>query len=223
MTEDNAERPFQAGFDTRLVASLAPSQDGLPFQPAATHQGVVVSMPDAEWLLIRTAARLQERQGHASRTRAADLGDRRALSEALADACGLTPAEVLRRLAPRIRQRVETIEHGVANAAAMGREHGLTGAEPYCRLDENGHDGRLMRAFGETETTTDANALHRLALIQAYTSAYSRTRKDSAPAQLAEHDFPQQPQTFSCADGSHASGPTEAASPARAWHPRKTN
>jgi hypothetical protein len=90
---------------------------------------------------------------------------------------GLTPPEILRRLAPWITERVEAIERGVADATEMGHERGLTGIEPHCRLDEDGHDTRLMNAFGETEPTRDANAIHRLALIRAYTAAYSRARK----------------------------------------------
>ena len=48
-----AESPFRTGQDP--APGLA-SQATAPFTPCATHQGVVVSAADAEWLLVRTAA-----------------------------------------------------------------------------------------------------------------------------------------------------------------------
>jgi hypothetical protein len=112
---------------------------------------------------------------------------------------------------------------GMADAADMGREHGLTGVEPYCRLDEDGHDTRLMNAFGEIEPTTDANAMHRLALIRSYTAAYSRARKDAgiAPAELAERNFPQEPSDgLRCADDSGAVEQARVTPRAQSRHPR---
>jgi hypothetical protein len=200
------EGPFLAGCHTISRALPSPSPAVPSFQPAATSQGVVTSVGDAEWLLVRTAARLQEleQRGHTALALPSDISDRRVLSEALGAACELTGPEVLRRLEPWIRERVESIRSGVADAAAMGHEHGVTGIEPYCRLDMDGHDSRLMDAFGETEPTTDANALHRLALIRAYTTAYARARKQAgaAPAELAERDFPQGPGAPPPHDGS---------------------
>jgi hypothetical protein len=219
------EGPFQAGFDTRLVVSLTPAEDAPPFQPVATRQGVVVSASDAEWLLVRTAARLREveHRGHGALALPADISDRRALSEALGDECGLAAPEILRRLEPWITERVEAIVRGMADAAEMGREHGLTGVEPYCRLDEDGHDTRLMNAFGEIEPTTDANAMHRLALIRSYTAAYGRARKDAgiAPAELAERNFPQEPSDgLRCADDSGAVEQARVTPRAQSRHPR---
>jgi hypothetical protein len=189
------EGPFRAGCRTVCRALPSPSPTVPLFQPAATSQGVVTSMGDAEWLLVRTAGRLQEleQRGHTTLALPSDISDRRVLSEALGAACELTGPEVLRLLEPWIRERVESIRRGPADAAGMGHEHGLTGIEPYCRLDMDGHDARLMNVFGETEPTTDANALHRLALIKAYTTAYIRAmRQNSAtPAELAERGFPQ--------------------------------
>ena len=191
------EGAFQAGCHTYPGAFLDASPAAPPFQTVATRQGVVTSMNDAEWLLVRTAARLHhlERKGHATLALPGDVGDRRALSEALADACGLTPPEILRQLAPRITERAEIIEHAAADAAEMGHEHGVAGVAPYCRLDQDGQDSRLMDAFGETEPTTDANAMHRLALVQAYATAYRDARKQTGatPTQLAERDYPQEP------------------------------
>ena len=191
------EGPFQAGCRTVSRALPIPSPGAPSFQPAATSQGVVTSMGDAEWLLVRTAARLQdlEHRGHTALALSRDVSDRRVLSEALGAACGLAGSEVLRLLGPWISERVKSIGRGVADAAAMGHEHGITGIEPYCRLDMDGHDARLMDAFGETEPTTGTNALHRLALITAYTTAYIRAGKQAgaAPAELAERDFPQGP------------------------------
>ena len=191
------EGPFRAGCRTISRALPGPSPTVPLFQPVATSQGVVTSMGDAEWLLVRTAGRLQEleQRGHTALALPSDISDRRVLSEALGAACELTGPEVLRLLEPWIRERVESIGRGPADAAAMGHEHGLTGVEPYCRLDMDGHDARLMNVFGETEPTTDANALHRLALIRAYTTAYIRAGKQAgaAPAELAERGFPQGP------------------------------
>jgi hypothetical protein len=173
-------------------------------------------MSDAEWLLVRTAARLREmeRRGITESALPQDMDDRRALSEALAVVCGLTGSEILDRLAPQITARAEEIENGTAAAAEMGHGHGIAGIEPYCRLDMDGYDSPLMEAFGETEWTTDANAIHRLALIQAYAMAYTRARKHAgaAPARLAERGFPQEPGESSGRDSpSHSANSAKAA------------
>jgi hypothetical protein len=191
------EGPFPPGQNTRDVAILAASPATSPFRPVATRQGVVTSMSDAEWLLVRTAARLREieRRGFTESALPRDTSDTRALSEALAAVCGLTRSEILGRLARQIMARAEEIENGAAAAAEIGHRHGIVAVEPYCRLDADGDDSRLMEAFGETEWTTDANTMHRLALIQAYAMAYTRARKNAgaAPAQLAERGFPREP------------------------------
>jgi len=109
--------------------------------------------------------------------------------------CGLTPPGILRRMAPRITERADAIGHAAADAAEMGHEHGVAGVAPYCRLDHDGQDARLMDEFGETEPTTNANAMHRLDLVQAYATAYRDTRKQVGvtPTQLPERDHRQEP------------------------------
>jgi hypothetical protein len=192
------EGPFQAGRDTGQDAILVSS--ARPFRPIATRQGVVTSGSDAEWLLVRTAARVRdmERRGHAVSDMTEDIDDKLALSAALATACGLNGSEVLDRLEPRISARAGEMARAVEAAAAMGRGHGLAGAQPYCPLDAEGDDSRLMAAFGETEPTTHANAWYRLALAGAYTDAYRLASATGGPGTLipaeeAGRDFPNQP------------------------------
>ena len=90
------------------------------------------------------------------------------------------------------------MQRAVEAAAQMGRAHGLAGVPPYCPLDADGDDSRLMAAFGETEPTTRANARHRLALAGAYTDAYkvaSATNgpNTNMPTEQTGRDFPHRP------------------------------
>ena len=193
------EGPFQAGQDTGRDAILVPSATP-PFRPIATSQGVVTSGSDAEWLLVRTAARVRdtERRGHAISDLTEDIDDKQALSAALATACSLSSSAVLDRLEPRISARAGKMQHAVEAAAHMGRAHGLAGVQPYCPLDADGDDSRLMAAFGETEPTTHANAGYRLALAGAYTDAYKLASATSGPSTLMPteqtgRDFPHRP------------------------------
>ena len=112
------------------------------------------------------------------------IEDKLALSAALAAACGLSISGVLDRLEPRISARAEKTQRAVEAAAQMGRAHGLAGVQPYCLLDADGDDSRLMAAFGETEPTTHANARYRLALAGAYTDAYKLASATSGPSTL---------------------------------------
>lgn len=191
------EGPFPAGCDTRQSAVLVPSPAMPPFQPIATHQGVVTSIYDAEWLLVRTAARLHdaERRGFTESDTPDDVDNRRTLSGALAAMCGLTGPEILGRLAPQIVARADEMERAAAAAAEMGRKHGIAGAQSYCPFGLDGDYSPLMEAFGETEWTTDANAGYRLALVNAYATAYARAGKHSeaAAVQMVGRDFPETP------------------------------
>jgi hypothetical protein len=191
-----AEGPFQIGQDS---AGL-PAPESLPspaaqFQPTATNQGVVTSPADAEWLLIRTAARNQERgQRGLPGASPRDADDQRVLAEALAETCGQSAREILTGLAPRIVARVIRIEHGPAAAAELGREHGRTGTQPYCDLEIDGDASALLRALGETELMTNANHPYRVSLVIAYVEAYRQAAKHDAadsPARIAARSFPQ--------------------------------
>ena len=132
------------------------------------------------------------------RTFTEEIDDKQALSAALAPVCSLSSSEVLDRLEPRISARAEKIQRAVEDAVQMGRAHGLAGVQPYCLLDADGDDSRLMAAFGETEPTTRANARHRLALAGAYTDAYkvaSATNgpNTNMPTEQTGRDFPHRP------------------------------
>ena len=61
-----------------------------PFEPVFTHQGVVTSPGDAEWLLIRTAARTEHAKQRRYPASDRDADDRLALTETLAK--GVRPA-----------------------------------------------------------------------------------------------------------------------------------
>jgi hypothetical protein len=192
------EGPFQAGQDTGRDAILVSS--ARPFRPIASRQGVVTSGDDAEWLIVRTAARIRytERRGHAVSDLTEDIDDKLALSAALAAACSLSISEVLGRLEPRISARAEEMQRAVEAAGQMGRAHGLAGVRPYCPLDADGDDSRLMAAFGETEPSTHANAGYRLALAGAYTDVYKLVSAASGPGTLMPteqtgRDFPHRP------------------------------
>ena len=181
----------------RLPAPGYPLPAEAQFQPTATNQGVVTSAADAEWLLIRTAARNQEREQRGlPGAYLRDTDDQRVLAEALAETCGQPAREVLTGLAPRIAARVMQIEHGPASAAELGREHGRTGTQPYCDLEIDGDATALLHALGETEWMTDANHGYRVSLVIAYAEAYQQAAghgaADSA-ARIAARDFPRQP------------------------------
>src|SRR5205807_740935 len=134
----------------RLPASVS-------FHPVATNQGVVVSPGDAEWLLIRTAARNQERWDNDLPHHQRDNDDERVLTDALAQARSQAPSEIVTGLAPKIAAKVMQIEDGPAAAADLGRDHGRAGTRPYCDLEIDGDATALLQALGETEWTTDAN------------------------------------------------------------------
>jgi hypothetical protein len=192
------EGPFETGQDahSRCGTLLVPVPGTASFGPVATHQGIVTSFEDAEWHLVRTAARIRDRERRGiRRPYLPDRDDRRALADAVGEACGLPSSEILGTLAARIEARARDIEHGVITAAELGRLHGRAGTEPYCSLDMDGDDSPLMRALGETECPTDANHWHRLALIDAYTEAYQAASRCSlapaiSPVRLAARDFP---------------------------------
>jgi hypothetical protein len=166
--------------------------------PVATNQGVVTSFGDAEWLLIRTTARIRdfEHRGFGTADHR-DLDDRRALADALAGACGRPAGEILGQLAPQIAARVTEIERGPAAAAELGREHGRTGIQPYCDLSIDGDATALLNAFGETEWMTSANHPYRLSLVVSYADAYKQASRHGlsgaeSPARSAARDFPRQ-------------------------------
>src|SRR5260221_13993790 len=98
--------------DRRPAVVLTRSAAAPPFEPVVTHQGVVTAPGDAEWLLVRTAARIEQRQqrGYVL-TGDRDLDDRRALAGALARACSVPEAEVLGPLTSKIAARVTEIAH----------------------------------------------------------------------------------------------------------------
>ena len=181
----SAEGPFETGQDP------APRSPTATFPPCATNQGVVISPADAEWLLIRTAARNQAREQHGLPADRRDADDQRVLAEALADARSRPAGEILTALAPRIAERIAQIEDGPATATELGREHGRAGAPPYCDLKTEGDAAALMRALGETEAMTDANHQYRVLLVTEYADAYRQAAGDGpAPARIAARDFP---------------------------------
>lgn len=195
----SAEGPFETGLDPAQprATTLSPVASP-PFEAVATNQGVVTTFGDAEWLLIRTTARIRdfEQRGFGTADHQ-DLDDRRALADALARACGRPAGEILGQIAPQIAARVTEIDRGPAAAAELGREHGRTGMQPYCDLDIDGDATALLKAFGETEWLTITNHPYRLSLVVSYADAYkeaSRPNVPSAdsPARSAARDFPWQ-------------------------------
>jgi hypothetical protein len=193
----SAYGPVDTGLapDRRPPAVLTLPASAPPFEPVVTRQGVVTSPGGAEWLLVRTTARIEQEERHGYLTAGRDLDDRRALADALATACGLPAADVLSALASRIAARVAEIEHGPAQAARLGREHGRARTAPYCDLDIDGDAGALMSALGETERMTDANHGYRLSLVIAYADAYKQASQHGlsaadVAARVATHDFP---------------------------------
>jgi hypothetical protein len=197
----SAEGPFQTGLDPgqRVDTVLTPSPAAPAAELIATCQGIVTSFADAEWLLIRTAARTGYQARHPPAYPCKpDEDDLLTLSRALAAMCGQSAGQIISQLTPRIQARITQIEHGPAAAAELGRDHGHAGIEPYCGLDMDGDTTALMHALGETEPTTDANAPHRLALVTAYAQAYQRasTKGPAAagsPARIAAQGFPRSP------------------------------
>jgi len=192
------EGPFEVGQEIRSRPGtlLAAAPAAAIFRPIATHQGVVTAFGDAEWHLVRTAARIwdRERSGF-PRPYLPDIDDRRALSDALSEACGLTGTEILCKLTPRIEARAMEIERGVTAAAELGRTHGRARTQPYCDLDTDGDAAALLRAFGETEWMTSANHPYRLALVTTYSEAYLSASEQGppaaiSPAHIAARDFP---------------------------------
>ena len=193
----SAEGPFETGLDPAQprATTLSPAPSP-PFEPVATNQGVVTSFGDAEWLLIRTTARIRdfEHRGFGTADHR-DLDDRRALADALAGACGRPAGEILGQLAPQIAARVTEIERGPAAAAELGREHGRTGIQPYCDLSIDGDATALLHALGETEWMTNANHGYRVSLVLAYADAYKQASQHGppaadTPARAAARDFP---------------------------------
>jgi hypothetical protein len=192
-----AEGPFETG---QAPGRLLPAPEyALPaavsFRMVATNQGVVVSPADAEWLLIRTAARNRECEQYGYPAQPRDADDQRVLAEALAEASGQSPATILTGLAPQIADRVTQIEHGSRAAFELGREHGRTGTPPYCDLGIDGDATALLHALGETEWMTDANHQYRVALVTAYAYAYKQAAGHGqspadSPARIAARDFP---------------------------------
>jgi hypothetical protein len=192
------EGPFETGQEIRSRPGtlLAAAPAAAIFRPVATHQGVVTAFGDAEWHLARTAARIRDRERSGFQgPYLPDIDDRRALSDALGEACGLTGTEILRKLTPRVEARTTEIERGVTAAAELGRAHGRARTQPYCDLDTDGDATTLMRTFGETEQMTDANHPYRLALVTAYAEAYQQASTQGppsaiSPARIAARDFP---------------------------------
>jgi hypothetical protein len=195
------EGPFQTGLHPgqHPAAVLTPSPAAPPPGLIATHQGIITSAADAEWLLARTAARTGYQARHAPAfPYEPDEDDLLALSRALGGTCGQSAGQVIIQLTPQIEDRIADIERGPDTAAALGREHGHAGIEPHCDLDIDGDATALMHALGETEPMTDANAPYRLALVTAYTQAYRQASTQgpaaaASPARIAAQGFPRHP------------------------------
>ncbi len=214
--------PIDTGLvpDRRPATVLSPSAAAPPFEPVVTYQGVVTDFGDAEWLLIRTAARIEQQEHHGYLTSDRDLDDRAALTGALATSCGLPEPGVLGQLTSKIAARVIEIEHSPAEAARLGREHGRAGIEPYCDLDIDGDATALLGALGETEWMTDANHGYRVSLVIAYADAYKQVNQHGpsaadSPAPIAAGDFPR-----STADPCKPEHPHLRTRPARHGHSR---
>ena len=216
-----AEGPFQTGQDTsRSPGLLTPSPDAPAFELIATRQGIITTSADAEWHLVRTAARIDYQARHAPQyPYQRDEDDLIALSRALGRMCGLPAGEIVAQLTPQTEARITEIEQGPDTAADLGREHGRAGTPPYCDLDIDGDATALMHASGETEPMTDANHPHRLALVTAYAQAYRQAAAQgpaaASPARLAAQSFlrgPGQP----APPGSTPAAPDPPASQARA-------
>jgi hypothetical protein len=195
----SAEGPFGTGQDSSLhPALLIPSAAAPEFELLATHQGIIASFAEAEWHLIRTAARIDYQARHAPEyPYEHDEDDLVALSRALGEMCGTSARQIIIQLTPQIEARIAAIEQGPDRAAELGYEHGRAGVQPYCGLDIDGDATELMLAFGEIEWMTDANHPYRLHLVTAYANAYKAAAQDPSPAaspvHLASRDFPERP------------------------------
>lgn len=170
------------------------AQAAAPFPPCATNQGVVVSAADAEWLLVRTAARSYASEFAGLSPDPRDADDERALNQALADARGQHPNQVFAETAPGVAARIMQLADGPGKAAELGREHGRSGTPPYCDISTEGDAAALMGALGETEPITDANRQYRALLVTGYAGAYRdaarRPPPDGSPACIAARSFP---------------------------------
>jgi hypothetical protein len=186
--------PFDPGTDTRQDAALPLPAGAEPFRPLPASAGVVISCTDAEWLLVRTEARIRDtsRVSSPGSVSAADIEDRDLLADVLAAVHGSSGEAILARLEPTVAERVMDLADGPAAAAALGYQHGITGAYPYARP----HQGEelLMAALGETEAASAENSPHRWALVTAYLNAYDRAQRhrSASPALHAVRDFPRE-------------------------------
>lgn len=193
-----AEGPFRTGLDPAQHPASAVALS--PAAPAsgliATRQGIITSLADAEWLLVRTAARIGCQARHAPASRfEPDQDDLLALSRALGGLRGQPAGQIVSQLTERIEARIAEIEQGPDTAAELGREHGQAGTGPYCDLDIDGDAAALMRELGETEPMTGANYPYRLNLVTAYAQAYRQASTQgpaaaASPARIAAQGFP---------------------------------
>jgi hypothetical protein len=196
-----AEGPFQTGLDLgqHPASALTPSPAAPASRLIATRQGIITSIADAEWLLVRTAARIDYQARHAPiSSYKPDEDDLLALSRALGGMCGQSARQIVSQLTPRIEARIAEIERGPQTAAELGRAHGQASTEPYCDLDIDGDATALMHALGETEPMTGANHPHRLALVTAYAHAHRQASTPgqaaaASPARVAAEGFPHHP------------------------------
>jgi hypothetical protein len=195
------EGAFQTGLD--LGQHPAPALTPSPAAPAsgliATRQGIVTSFADAEWLLVRTAARVDYQASNApASSYEPDEDDLLALSRALGGMCGQSAGQIIRQLIPQIEARIAEIERGPDTAAELGREHGQAGTGPFCDLDIDGDATALMHELGETEPMTGANYPYRLNLVTAYAQAYQQASMQgpaaaASPPRIAAESFPHHP------------------------------
>lgn len=187
------------GTDTRQTALLPLPAGPGQIPPVFTSQGIITSASDAEWFLIRCAARNRDSMIRPAGTWDGirdDSRDQDLLAEALAAVHQTTATGILARLEPAIAARASELADGPDAARHLGYLHGITGTPPWARHAEG--EEMLLAALGETEATSSANEPHRWDLIHAYVNAYQRARKHPAarPARAASRDFPQGPRDF---------------------------
>jgi hypothetical protein len=188
----SAEGRFRTGQDP---APDHAARAAAPFPPCATNQGVVVSAADAEWLLIRTAARNYASEFVGLPPDPRDADDERALNQALADARRQHPNQVFAEAVPGITARIMQLTDGPGKAAELGREHGRSGTPPYCDISTAGEAAALMGALGETEPMSEANRQYRALLVTENAGAYRdatarRPPPAGSPARIAARDHP---------------------------------